>query len=446
MFRRILVANRGEIAARVLRACREMGIETVAVHSTADASSPHLRLAGRRICIGPAQASRSYLDMDAVLQAAEQTECQAIHPGYGFLAENALFAARCAQQRVTFIGPSPRLIRLMGDKVEARRTMKAAGVATIPGSDGPLEGPEEAERLGSVLGYPVFLKASAGGGGKGMRRCDGAAALRRAYAEASAEAEKAFGNPALYLEKGILGGRHIEFQILADAWGNAVHLGERECSVQRRHQKLVEESPSPALDRATRQKVGDRVAGALAGLGYRSAGTVEFLRDPGGSLYFMEVNTRLQVEHPVTEEVTGIDIVKAQIRIAANERLGFSQKDVTLRGHAIECRVNAEDPDDDFRPSPGTITRFEIPEGVRVDSHLQSGQEYTVPPYYDSLIAKMIASGPDRASAIAKAAGALDQFTIEGVATTLALHKRILQHPDFVKGEYSLDLLEMVPH
>ncbi|HET6373210.1 MAG TPA: biotin carboxylase N-terminal domain-containing protein, partial [Candidatus Polarisedimenticolia bacterium] len=304
MFRRILIANRGEIAARIARACREMGIESVAVHSTADAGSPHLAAADRTICIGPPPAERSYLDMDAVLQAAEQTECQAIHPGYGFLAENALFAARCDAQRITFIGPSARLMRLMGDKLEARKTMRSAGIRVIPGSDGPVNDAADAARAADEVGYPVFLKATAGGGGRGIRLCGSEADLKRAFPEAAAEAGKAFGNPLLYIEKAIVGARHIEFQILADAWGDAVHLGERECSVQRRHQKLVEESPSPAVSEAERRSVGGQVAAAIARLGYRNAGTVEFLRGRDGALYFMEMNTRLQVEHPVTEAVT----------------------------------------------------------------------------------------------------------------------------------------------
>ena len=443
MFRRILVANRGEIAARVIRACREMGIDTVAVHSTADAASPHLRLAGRSICIGPAQASRSYLDMDAVLQAAEQTECQAIHPGYGFLSENALFASRCAAHQITFIGPTPRLMRLMGDKVEARRTMRDAGLSTIPGSEGALAGPDEAIHMAAEVGYPVFLKASAGGGGKGMRRCADEKTLRLGFAEASNEAEKAFGNPALYLEKAIVGGRHIEFQVLADSWGHAIHLGERECSVQRHHQKLIEESPSPAVDRDTREMLGAQVARALETLGYRGAGTMEFLRDHDGRLYFMEMNTRLQVEHPITEAITGVDIVKEQIRIAANEPLRMTQHDVVCSGWALECRINAEDPDDDFRPSPGTITRFAPPAGLRVDSHIDEGDAgYKVPPWYDSLIAKVISHGADRAQAIAKMADGLRGFHIEGIKTTIPLHLRVLESPEFLAGDYDVGLLE----
>ena len=454
MFRRVLVANRGEIAARILRACREMGIETVAVHSTADEGSPHLTLADRRICLGPPQAARSYLDMDAVLQAAEQTECQAVHPGYGFLAENALFAARCASQSLTFIGPPPRLIRTMGDKVEARRTMRRAGVATIPGSDGLVADVGEAARIADKVGYPVFLKATAGGGGKGMRQCEDERALKRNFPLASGEAASAFGNPALYVEKAIVGGRHIEFQILADAWGNAVHLGERECSVQRHHQKLIEESPSPAMDPATRRAIGASTAAALAGLGYVNAGTVEFLREPSGNLYFMEMNTRLQVEHPVTEEVTGIDIVKEQIRIAANERLSITQDQIQIKGHALEFRLNAEDPDAGFRPSPGTIARFTAPvgaKGVRLETHLNATADgtadpapYDVPPWYDSLIAKMIVSAPDRAGAIAAAVRALEATRIEGIKTTLPLHLRVLKDPTFLSGAYDVTILSSI--
>jgi len=446
MFRRVMVANRGEIAARILRACRAMEIETVAVHSTADEGSPHLKLADRSICIGPPPAARSYLDMDAVLQAAEQTECQAVHPGYGFLAENPIFAARCAAQNLTFIGPSPRLIRLMGDKIEARRTMRSAGLPTIPGSDGVVASAKEAARVAAGVGYPVFLKASAGGGGKGMRRCDDEAALKKGFTEASNEAEKAFGNPALYLEKAIVGGRHIEFQVLVDTWGRAVHLGERECSVQRHHQKLVEESPSPAVDEGTRRSMGERVAAVVAGLGYLNAGTVEFLRDADGSLYFMEMNTRLQVEHPVTEAITGVDIVREQIRIAANERLSLAQQDVTFSGHAIECRLNAEDPDDGFRPSPGTITRFEAPPGARLDTHISpdavGAGGVTIPPYYDSLIGKLIVHGPSRPETIAAALAALQALRIEGIKTTIGLHRRILENAAFAAGDYDVTLLD----
>ncbi len=443
VFRRVLVANRGEIAARVLRACRAMGIETVAVHSTADASSPHLRRADASVCVGPPPAARSYLDMEAVLQAAEQTECQAIHPGYGFLAENSLFAALCETRRVTFIGPPPRLIRLMGDKVEARRTMASRGLPVIPGSQGRLADADAAARAAAEAGYPVFLKAAAGGGGKGMRLCRDVASLRRGFLEAAGEAEKAFGDPTLYLEKAIEGGRHIEFQILADAWGRAVHVGERECSVQRHHQKLLEESPSPVMDGETRRTLGTRVAAVLAGLGYRGAGTVELLRDASGRLHFMEMNTRLQVEHPVTEAVTGLDLVQEQIRIAANEPLRIRQEEVVMTGHAVEFRINAEDPDDGFRPCPGTITALAVPRDARLDTHLDPASlPYQVPPYYDSLLAKLIVHGKDRPSALDAGRRALRELRIEGIRTTVPLHLRLLDHPEVVSGAYDVRILD----
>ena len=446
MFRRVLVANRGEIAARVLRACREMGIQTVAVHSTADASSPHLKLADRSVCIGGPRATESYLNAGAILQAAEQTHCQAIHPGYGFLSENALFSARCASHRISFIGPSSAAIRRMGDKVEARRTMDAAGVPVIPGSRGPLASPGEAAAEAERAGYPVMLKAVAGGGGRGMRRCEDEAAVRRFFPEASAEAEAAFGNPSLYLEKYIEGGRHIEFQILADAYGEAVHLGERECSVQRHHQKLIEEAPSTVVDRATRERLGDLVARAAARIGYVGAGTLEFLRDRDGRLYFMEMNTRLQVEHPVTEEITGVDIVKAQIRIAAGEPLGLSQNGIDVRGHAIECRINAEDPAAGFRPAPGTLEEFAVGGSaspaarIRLETHVEPG--YAVPPHYDSMIAKVIAWGEDRGAALDAMAGALREARIKGVPTTVPFHLTVLADPSFRRGDYDVTLVE----
>jgi acetyl-CoA carboxylase biotin carboxylase subunit len=442
MFRRLFVANRGEVAARIIRACRELGIETVAVYSSADAQSPHLRLADHRVCIGPAPSSDSYLHMDAILQAAEQTDCQALHPGFGFLAENAHFAARVRQQQLTWIGPPSRAIARMGDKAEARRAMKATGLPTIPGTEGILEDADEAARAAADVGYPVLLKATAGGGGKGMRRCDNEDELAKAYAEASLEAEKAFGNAGLYLEKVLLGARHIEFQVLADVFGSAIHLGERECSVQRRHQKLLEEAPSPAVEESKRDEVGRRAAEAASAIGYSSAGTMEFLRDADGNYYFMEMNTRLQVEHPVTEMITGVDIVKEQIRIAANQPLGITQDDVTIDGHAIEFRINAEDPDQDFRPDPGVVSLFEPPagDGVRVDSHVESG--YEIPPFYDSMIAKLIVHGADRGDAIKRAERALDDFRIEGVATTIPIHRRILAEPAFREGVYDTLWLE----
>ncbi len=442
MFKRILIANRGEIALRVIRACKDLRIETVAVHSEADADSPHLAEADARICIGPARSAESYLDMQAVLQAAEQNDCCAIHPGYGFLAENALFAELCEQAKMTFIGPPANAIRAMGDKATARETMRAAGLPVIPGSRGTLAGVEEGSALAREIGFPVLLKATAGGGGKGMRRVDAPDLFEESYREASLEAEKAFGNAGLYLEKYIVDGRHIELQVLADRYGNAVHLGERECSAQRRHQKLVEESPSPVMDPATRGELGERLREVLPRVGYRNAGTVEFFRDPDGRLYFMEMNARLQVEHPVTEMVSGRDLVAEQIRIAANEPLSFRQQDVTLAGHAIECRINAEDPYEDFRPSPGLVAVFVPPAGnpdlpgvrVRVDTHVRPG--YRIPPHYDSLVAKLIVWGPSREAARQGMIGALRSFRIEGVKTTIPLHLQIMQDPAFTAGEY----------
>ena len=442
MFRRVLVANRGEVAARIIRACRELGIRTVAVHSAADADSPHLRLADRSVCIGPAAAAGSYLNMDALLQAAEQYECQALHPGFGFLAENALFAARVMQQQIAWIGPPPRAIARMGDKAEARRAMQAAGLPTIPGTEGVLENVEAARAAAEEVGYPVLLKATAGGGGKGMRRCGDERELIRGYAEASLEAEKAFGNPGLYLEKVVEGARHIEFQILADRLGAAIHLGERECSIQRRHQKLLEEAPSPALDAALRERMGRRCCEAARAIGYASAGTMEFLLDREGGLHFMEMNTRLQVEHPVTEMITGVDIVQEQIKIAANQPLSLRQEQVGFRGHAIEFRINAEDPARGFRPDPGELRRFEPPEGdgIRVETHVESG--YRIPPFYDSMIAKLVVAAGTREAAIEAGRRALDEFRVEGVATTIPLHRRLLDEPAFRAGSYDTRWLE----
>ncbi len=442
MFRKVLVANRGEIARRILRALRELSIRSVAVYSEADRDSPHLAEADETVCIGGPRSGESYLDMEAILAAAETRECQAVHPGYGFLAENALFAALCGQAKVTFIGPPPAAIRLMGVKAAARETMRSAGLEPIPGSRGVVRTAEEAAAVAGDIGYPVLLKASAGGGGRGMRVAEDARGLADAYAAARMEAEKAFGDGSLYLERFIRGGRHIEFQILADAYGNAVHLGERECSVQRNHQKLVEESPSPAIPREQRLAMGERVAQAVARIGYVNAGTVEFLRDPAGNLFFMEMNTRLQVEHPVTEMVTGLDIVKEQIAIAANRPLSIRQEDVVWSGHAIEARINAEDPAAGFRPNPGRIVRFSPPpagDGVRVDTHVREG--YTVPPFYDSMIAKLIAHGADRAAAIARLDGALAGFAIEGVRTTIPLHREILANREFATGTYDTGLI-----
>ena len=439
MFKRILIANRGEIALRVIRACKVLGIESVAAHSEADADSPHLEEADLRVCIGPAYSSESYLNMEAIIQAAEQNECCAIHPGYGFLAENALFAELCEQAKMTFIGPPPAAIRAMGDKATARETMRNAGLPVIPGSHGALGGLKEGLKLAKDAGFPVLLKASAGGGGKGMRRVDNEKEFEQKYQEASIEAEKAFSNPELYLEKYIVDGRHIEFQVMADAFGNVVHLGERECSAQRRHQKLVEESPSPVIDSETREKMGEAVRRALRVIGYRNAGTVEFLRDSDGQLYFMEMNTRLQVEHPVTEMVTGRDLVAEQIRIAANESLSFRQEEVEFKGHAIECRINAEDPFEDFKPSPGLVDKFEASSeisgvDVRIDSHVRSG--YRIPVYYDSLIAKLIIWGEDRETARKGMISALESFSLDGVKSTIPVHLQIMRDQEFADGNY----------
>jgi len=445
VFRRLLIANRGEIALRIARGCRELGVEPVMIHSEADRGAPWLDEAAQTICVGPARASASYLDQDAVLQAAEQSDCQAVHPGYGFLAENALFAARCAQQGLTWVGPPAAAIRAMGDKAEAKRSLAAAGLPTIPGSADVLSGEVEARKLAAKVGYPVLLKATAGGGGKGMRRCESEAELAPAYAEASLEAGKAFGNPSLYLEKLILGGRHIEFQLLCDGFGAGLHLGERECSIQRQHQKLVEEAPSPVMRPEVRDKMGRKIARALARLGYRNAGTVEFLRDPEGNFYFMEVNTRLQVEHPVTEAWTGIDLVVRQLQIAANCPLDLKQSQVRFGGHAIEFRINAEDPDQGFRPDPGRIVRFRPPEArgagvtVRWDSAVREG--YRIPPNYDSMIGKLIVHAADREAAIEGAREALSSLVIEGVSTTIPFHLWLLSDPGFRSGEYNIDHL-----
>jgi acetyl-CoA carboxylase biotin carboxylase subunit len=439
MFKRILVANRGEIALRVIRAAKELGVETVAVYSEADEASPHLRVANERVCIGPPKSADSYLNMEAIIQAAEQTSCCAIHPGYGFLAENALFAELCEQAKMTFIGPPAAAIRAMGDKATARETMRDSGLPVIPGSRGTLPNHGEGLKLAKEIGFPVLLKATAGGGGRGMRRVDAAKEFEQKYKEASLEAEKAFGNAGLYMEKYIVDGRHIEFQVMADAFGGVVHFGERECSAQRRHQKLVEESPSPVMTPEIRNELGGKLRQAMRLIGYRNAGTVEFFRDQNEHLYFMEVNARLQVEHPVTEQVTHRDLVTEQLRVAANEELSLGQDEIELDGHSIECRINAEDPFDDFKPSPGEITAFESPTEVpnakvRVDTHVQPG--YRIPVYYDSLIAKLIVWGPDRDAARAGMIRALESFHVEGVKTTIPVHLKIMQDRDFAAGNY----------
>ncbi len=445
MFKKILIANRGEIALRIIRTCKEMGIKTVAVHSTADEHSLHVHFADEDICIGPPASKSSYLNMKQILAAAELTNADAIHPGYGFLSENAKFAEMCQENKTVFIGPTAELIQSMGDKSTAKATMKKSGVPTIPGSEGLVLTLKDALVAAQQVGYPVIVKASAGGGGRGMRVAYNEDELKKVYPVAVAEAVACFSRGDLYLERYFTEPRHVEIQLIGDNFGNMVYLGERDCSIQRRHQKLIEESPSPAVTPEIRQKMGKiAVAGALQA-GYTNAGTIEFLFDKDSSFYFMEMNTRIQVEHPVTECITGVDLVRAQIKVAAGEKLEFSQKSILLAGHAIECRINAEDPYNDFRPSPGLITHFNLPGGmgVRVDTHCYSG--YQVPPNYDSMIAKLIVHAPTREFAIARMLRALDEFVIEGVKTTIPLHKRILQHPKFIKGEYTTRFLEQNP-
>src|SRR6188508_260444 len=441
MFKKILIANRGEVAMRVIYACRELGIKTVAVYSEADENSLHVKFADEDVCIGPARSADSYLNVPAVISAAEITGADAIHPGYGFLSESAYLAEVCEACHIKFIGPDPQVIRLMGDKARARRVMKKAGVPVLPGSDGPIDSEEKALKLAKEIGYPVIVKATAGGGGRGMRVVRAAGELSNAVKTAQREAEAAFGVGDVYLEKYVESPRHIEFQVLGDHHGSVIHLGERECSIQRRHQKLVEESPSPALSEKLRRKMGSTVIDAAKAVQYTNAGTFEFLMDPDGHFYFMEANTRLQVEHPVTEMVTGIDIVKEQIRIAAGERLGFKQSEVTFTGHAIECRVNAEDPET-FAPSPGTIHAFSVPggPGVRIDTAAHT--ECTIPPYYDSMIAKFISYGRDRQEAIARMRRTLEMTVIEGIKTSIPLHLRILSEPDFIAGRLGTSFMD----
>jgi acetyl-CoA carboxylase biotin carboxylase subunit len=441
MFKKILIANRGEVALRIIFACRELGIKTVAVYSQADENSLHVRFADEDVCIGPPRSADSYLNVPAVISAAEITGADAIHPGYGFLSESAYLAEVCEACHIKFIGPDPQVIRLMGDKARARRVMKKAGVPILPGSDGPIESEDKALKLAKDVGYPVIVKATAGGGGRGMRVVRAPGELSHAVKTAQREAEAAFGVADVYIEKYVESPRHIEFQILGDHHGNVVHLGERECSIQRRHQKLVEESPSPALSEKMRRRMGGIVIDAAKAVQYQNAGTFEFLMDPDGRFYFMEANTRLQVEHPVTEMVTGLDIVKEQIRIAAGERLSFKQNDVTFTGHSIECRVNAEDPET-FVPSPGVIHVFSVPggPGVRVETFAHS--ECTISPYYDSMIAKIIVHGRDRQEAIARMRRTLEMTVIEGIKTTIPLHLRILNDPDFQAGKLSTSFMD----
>ena len=441
MLDKIVIANRGEIALRVLRACRELGIKTVAVHSTADNNLKHVLLADETVCIGPPPSPESYLNMPAIISAAEVTDAVAIHPGYGFLSENADFAERVETSGFTFIGPPASAIREMGDKVAAIRAMKAAGVPTVPGSDGPLsENPEENLKMAREIGYPVIIKAAAGGGGRGMRVVHSEASLTNAITVTQAEARAGFGDETVYMEKFLETPRHIEIQVIADNHGNAIHLGERDCSMQRRHQKVVEEAPAPGITEEQRQEIGDRCVRACLDMGYRSAGTFEFLFQDG-EFYFIEMNTRLQVEHPVTEMITGVDIVREQLRIAAGERLSLTQDQVEVRGHAIECRVNAEDPKT-FMPSPGLVTLWHPPggPGIRIESHLYSG--YKVPPYYDSMVGKIIAHGQDRDTAIARMRNALAEVVVEGIKTNVPLHQEIFQHAAFQAGGTDIHYLE----
>jgi len=441
MFKKILIANRGEVALRIIFACKELGIKTVAVYSEADENSLHVRFADEDVRIGPARSADSYLNVPAVISAAEITGADAIHPGYGFLSESAYLAEVCEACHIKFIGPDPQVIRLMGDKARARRVMKKAGVPILPGSDGPLDGEEKALKLAKEIGYPVIVKATAGGGGRGMRIVRAASELSMAVKTAQREAEAAFGVGDVYIEKYVESPRHIEFQILGDHYGNVIHLGERECSIQRRHQKLIEESPSPIFSDKMRRRMGSVVIDAAKAVQYTNAGTFEFLVDSSGHYYFMEANTRLQVEHPVTEMVTGIDIVKEQIRIAAGERLSIKQGDVTFTGHSIECRVNAEDPET-FVPSPGVIHVFSVltGPGVRVETFAHS--ECTISPYYDSMIAKIIVHGRDRKEAIARMRRVLEMAVVEGIKTTIPLHLRILNDPDFISGQLSTSYME----
>ena len=440
MIQKVLIANRGEIALRIHRACHEMGIRTVAVHSTADADAMHVRLADEAVCIGPPAATDSYLNIPNIIAAAEVTRADAIHPGYGFLSENARFAEIVELHKLIWIGPKPEHIRTMGDKVEAKRTAGALGLPLVPGSDGPIVALDEAERVADEIGYPVLIKAASGGGGRGMKVVDAPEKLETLIAQARSEAKAAFGDDTVYMEKYLGNPRHIEFQIFGDGNGNAIHLGERDCSLQRRHQKVLEEAPSPVLSHADREEMGTIVSQAMADMGYRGAGTIEFLWEDG-RFYFIEMNTRLQVEHPVTEMITGIDLVREQIRVAAGEPLSVTQAQVEFRGHAIECRINAEDPRT-FAPSPGAITGYHAPGGmhVRVDSGLYVG--YQVPPYYDSLISKLIVYGSDRERCLMRLRRALEEYVISGVKTTIPLHQALLNDAEFRSGDYSIKWLE----
>ncbi len=441
MFRKVLIANRGEIALRVIRACRELGVRTVAVYSEADRDSLHVRFSDEDICIGPPPSRESYLNIPRIIAAAEITGAEAIHPGYGFLAENAEFAEICERSGFIFIGPGAEQIRKMGNKAEARRTMADAGVPVVPGTEGHVDDLEEAREEAERIGYPLMIKAASGGGGKGMRVVPSAEDIEKAFTMARNEADAAFDDPSVYLEKFVESPRHVEIQVIADDHGNVYHLGERDCSVQRRHQKLIEEAPSPGLDPETRRAMGEAAIRGSEAIGYRNAGTVEFLLGAEGQFYFMEMNTRIQVEHPVTEWVTGVDLVKEQLRVAAGEELDIEQPP-TLTGHSVECRINAEDPDRDFRPAPGTISSFHAPggPGIRVDTHVYAG--YRIPPNYDSLLGKMIVHGRTRKEALNRAYLALEEFVVEGVPTTIPFLRRVLSHPDFEAGDFDTRFVE----
>ncbi|WP_018977542.1 acetyl-CoA carboxylase biotin carboxylase subunit [Saccharibacillus kuerlensis] len=441
-FNKILIANRGEIAVRIIRACRELGISTVAVYSEADRDSLHVRLADEAYCIGPTASKDSYLNFTNLMSVATLTECDAVHPGYGFLAENADFAEICESCNITFIGPSPDAITRMGDKSVAKATMQSAGVPVIPGSDGLVDDLEQAVEIARGIGYPVIIKATAGGGGKGIRLAEDEDTLRQQIVAAQQEAEKAFGNAGVYLEKFLTGMKHVEIQIIADKHGNAVHLGERDCSVQRRRQKLVEEAPCSIISEEVRDAMGQAAVRAAHAVNYSGAGTLEFLLGPDGNFYFMEMNTRIQVEHPVTEMVTGVDLIQEMIRVAEGNPLSFTQEEVKINGWSIECRINAEDPDRNFMPAPGKISFYLPPggPGVRVDSAAYQG--YSIPPFYDSMIAKLIVWAPTRTEAIAKMKRALAEFAVEGIPTTIPFHQRLLNHETFVRGDFDIKFLE----
>ena len=444
MINKVLIANRGEIAVRIIRACREMGIETVAVYSKADETALHVQLADDAVCIGPAASKDSYLNMENIISAMVISGADAIHPGFGFLSENARFAEMCRQCHITFIGPSPELIHKMGNKSEARKTMMDAGVPVVPGTKEPVYTAAEAKAAADDMGYPVMIKASSGGGGKGRRISSGPEDFEENFRMAQLESVSSFNDDTMYIEKYIESPRHIEFQILGDACGHVIHLGERDCSIQRRHQKALEESPSPALDEALRERMGRTAVQAAKAVGYESAGTIEFLLDKHKNYYFMEMNTRIQVEHPVTEFVTNVDLIKSQIRIASGEPLNIRQEDVVFKGHAIECRINAENPEKNFRPSPGKIERLHLPggKGIRVDTAVYAG--YTIPPYYDSMIAKLIVLGKSRNEAIKKMKSALSEFIVDGIDTNVDFQMEIMNHPKFQSGDFSTDFIEQM--